>query len=266
MPTNTPFDSQQLYVPSKEEEEEFKGILSSWMDLKTMREKIQAIEERAKWSVQTAPQFKIIREARQAADFAKYLQDKGRQVEVLRMNVGPSAWPDFWMYMNGEELPCELTAMHNPDQEEMCIPIHRDDEGNLILDANTDYSGWPEDQVLRAIPHAGHWKGQVARALRSGQELPLGAWPQGDIKNYLPMWVEEAVRKKNRVAEKGNYAEGTVLVVTAEFEIKFYIPQELIKRLHAAMKCGSMFRAVFLHVPNSMGAVWPNPAFPPFAW
>lgn len=265
MPTETPFNPQQLYIPSKKEIESFTRKLSSWMDLKTMTAEVRAIEERAKWNVHAAPQFKILREARQAIDFATFLQDKGRQVDALRMNSGPSDWPDFWLRMNGEELPCELTTVHN-DQGEVWTPIHRDDAGNLIIDFNTDYSDWPEDQFIKAIPHAGRWKNEVSKAFRSGQEAPLGAWPQGDIKDLLPIWVKEAILKKSSKEEKGNYVEGTVLVIVAEFEIKFDIPQELIQRLYAVMKFGTAFRAVFLHVPNSMAVVWPNPKFQPFAW
>lgn len=266
MTTNTPFDPQPLYIPSKEEEAKFNEILSSWMNLETMLAEIKAIEERVKWwNVLKAPQFKIVREARQAVEFASCLQGTGSQVEALRMNEVKNGWPDFWLRMNGNDFPCELTAIYN-DRGPISIPIHGNEQGDLIIDANTDYSAWPEDQLIKAIPHAGLWKDAVRKAIQSGHETPLGIWPQGDIIKYLPEWTEKAVRDKNSTAQKGNYVEGTVLVIVADFEIKVAIPVEMIKRLDAAMRLGTAFRAVCLHVPNSMFRTWDNPAFPPFPW
>lgn len=259
-----PYQPQELYRPSAEEIARIENSLATWMQLEEMATEVETLEQRLGWSVRTASKLQRVREARQCVDFLRYLESKGMQVDSLRMELG--TWPDCWIQLKGHQLPCELTEIYIPEHGVIGMPIDMQPDGALLLDANKDYSDWPDEKTLWITPHAGRFNSAFADALETGSEVPLGGWPQLEILRNLPTWVEKEVCKKNAKAMKGNYVGGSVLVMAATFEIKVAIPLDLIERLHSVMKLGTAFRAVFLHVPNSMGVVWHNPNSEPFDW
>jgi len=257
------YNQQILKNPSKKEKKEIRNQLSDWNNIEDAIEKIGKIENDFGVVINSSPSFKMVRECRCALNILAKLASEEVDVRCIKMNGTNRDWPDFWIDVNGMVIPCELVGVYDPEPKLVGIPLDMRD-GEFVLDANKDYSSWPEDKFLITENHRGHWYNATNRALREGDEMPLGMFAA--TIEELHEWTAEAIISKNETAEKGNYVEGTILIVSTEFPMMKKIPSDFLNTIHPVLSMASLFRSVILHIENWPLVMWDNPEFSPVRW